>query len=487
MHTKTLKALSELLKDKTISSRELTQHYIDRIDQYNDAINAVVHIDRERCLKAADSVDQRRSQDDQGLSVLAGIPLMNKDIFCTVSEPTTCASKALQGYQSPFDATIIKNCRDAGMVMFGKCNMDEFAMGGSNENSFYGPTKNPWDLSRVPGGSSGGSAAAIAARLTPAVTGTDTGGSIRQPSAFCGITGIKPSYGVISRYGVVAFASSLDQAGPMACSAEDCALLLSQMASYDPAHDMTSVRQQDYDYTTNLNDSLKGLRVGLPKEYFDHFADADIEKCMQAAIDEFKKLGVECVEISLPDVKHCISAYYTIAPCEASSNLARFDGNIYGYRSPNSRDIDSMYSASRSEAFGNEVKRRIVMGTYALSSGYSNDYYSKAQNIRNLIRHDFDEAWQKVDIILAPTTPSVAFKIDQFCNDPIKMYQQDVFTIPVNLAELPALSMPVGFAHQMPVGMQIIGPRWQEKRILNCAHQFQTITDWHTRIPEQFA
>jgi len=486
MHHKTIRQLSELLRKKEISSVELTDHFLDRVQRHNKAINAVTHLDEERSKEQAKIVDEKRAN-KESLSQLAGIPLLHKDIFCTQYEPTTCSSKALKGYISPFNATIVNNCLNADMIMLGKCNMDEFAMGGSNENSVDGPVKNPWNHDYVPGGSSGGSAAAVSARLCPAATGTDTGGSIRQPAAFCGITGIKPSYGVISRYGMIAFASSLDQAGPMAATADDCAILLSHMASHDPTNDMTSVKQHCYDYTSDLEHKVHGLKIGLPKQYFTEFGDKKAEELMQNAIEEYKKLGVQFVEIDLPDVKHCISAYYTIAPCEASSNLARFDGNVYGHRCEKSGDIESMYAKSRSDSFGKEVKRRIITGTYALSSGYSDDYYKKAQNIRNLIRHDFDEAWEKVDMVMAPTTPSTAFRLNELRGDPIKMYQQDVYTIPVNLAELPALSMPIGFVNGLPIGLQLIGKKWGEKAILNCAHQYQKITDWHQRIPDIYS
>jgi aspartyl-tRNA(Asn)/glutamyl-tRNA(Gln) amidotransferase subunit A len=486
MHQSSIKEIADALKKKSMSSEEVTRHYINRIELHDPTINAVTHLCHEESIKQAKAIDAMRAQDANSLGELAGIPLLVKDNFCTTGMPTTCASKALAGFTSPYDATIISNCKKAGMVILGKCNMDEFAMGGSNENSAYGVVKNPWNNTRVPGGSSGGSAAAIAARLAPAATGSDTGGSIRQPAGFCGITGIKPSYGVISRYGMIAFASSLDQAGPMAASAEDCAILLSSMASHDPTNDMTSVKQPSYDYHKQLNKHIKGLKIGLPKQYFSDFGDKRYETCMQDAINELKALGASFIEIDLPDVKHCISAYYTIAPCEASSNLARFDGNIYGHRCEQSSTIETMYARSRSQGFGEEVKRRIVMGTYALSSGYDNDYYQKAQNIRNLIRHDFDEAWQHVDVVMAPTAPSTAFKLNQFQDDPTKMYQQDVYTIPVNLAELPALSMPIGFVDKLPVGLQLIGRKWDEATILNCAHQYQLRTDWHRATPENY-
>lgn len=482
MTNQSIAALTHALQSKKISAEELCQHYLERIEKYDSTLNSITHIAHAKSLSRAKEIDEARANGEP-LHALAGIPLLVKENFCTKDMPTTCASHALDGYQSPFDATIIENCRQAGMVMLGKCNMDEFAMGGSNENSAYGAVKNPWKSTHVPGGSSGGSAAAVAARLAPGATGSDTGGSIRQPAAFCGITGIKPSYGVISRYGMIAFASSLDQAGPMAASAEDCAILLSTMASHDPGNDMTSVKQPDYDYQGALKNSIHGMKIGLPKQYFANFGDRAVENTMQTAIKELEKLGASCVEIDLPDVKHCISAYYTIAPCEASSNLARFDGNIYGHRCQDSVNIETMYARSRSQGFGDEVKRRIMIGTYALSSGYRNDYYNKAQNIRNLIRHDFDEAWHEVDIILAPTAPSTAFRLNQFQDDPTKMYQQDVYTIPVNLAELPALSMPIGFVNDLPVGLQIIGKKWDEKTILNCAHQYQLATNWHNMLP----
>ena len=486
MHKNSIRELSIMLEQKKVSAVELATHCLDRIEKYNPMLNAVVYYNKDNILQQAQQADQKRAENAPGLSALTGIPILNKDIFCTVDQPTTCASKALKNYKSPFDASLITNLREAGIVMLGKCNMDEFAMGGANEYSVYGPCHNPWNIDYVPGGSSGGSSSAVAARLAPAATGTDTGGSIRQPAAFCGITGIKPSYGVVSRYGMIAFASSLDQAGPMAVSAEDCAILLSQMAKFDPTNDMTSVQQASYDYTSELEHSVKGLKIGLPKEYFSNMSNSDMSAAIEKAIEVYKSLGVEFVEISLPDVEHCISAYYTIAPCEASSNLARFDGNVYGYRCQRAENIEQMYARSRSDSFGDEVKRRIIMGTYALSSGYSNDYYAKAQNIRNLIRHDFDEAWQDVDLIMAPTTPSTAFKLNALNNNPLKMYQQDVYTIPVNLAELPALSMPIGFSKGLPLGLQLIGPKWHEKRLLNCAHQYQKITDWHLKVPENF-
>ncbi|MEC8063498.1 MAG: Asp-tRNA(Asn)/Glu-tRNA(Gln) amidotransferase subunit GatA [Pseudomonadota bacterium] len=486
MHNLSLAELSRQLKQKKISSVELTQLFLDRIHRFNPKINAFISVNDEFALTQAKKVDETRLHTPEKLHFLSGIPIAHKDNLLTKGIKTTCSSKALVNFTPPYDATIVDNFKNAGMVMLGKVNLDEFAMGGSNENSYFGPCFNPWDTNRVPGGSSGGSAALLAARLSPAATGSDTGGSIRQPAAFCGITGIKPSYGVVSRYGMIAFASSLDQGGPMSKSAEDCAHLLSAMASFDPKHDMTSVQQPCYDYTKDLDKSLKSLRVGLPKEYFSGDLDPEIAQILQKAIDEYAKLGVTFIEVDLPDTKHCVPAYYTIAPCEASSNLARFDANLYGYRSSNAADLEKMYAQSRSESFGREVKRRILIGTYALSSGYYDDYYIKSQNIRNLIRHDFHEAFKKVDVIFAPTTPSIAFKIGQLTSDPVQMYLQDAFTIPVNLAELPSIALPVGMLQGMPVGMQIIGPRFTESRLLNAAHQYQKRTDWHLQCPNDF-
>ena len=487
MHNSSLRELSTLLRQKKISSHELTQFFLERTKKHNESLNACITLD-DTALNSAKRLDQlRATMPSDQLPDLAGIPIVHKDNMCTKDLKTTCGSKALDAFIPPYHATLVSNLEKAGMVTIGKANLDEFAMGGSNENSYYGPCFNPWNRSRVPGGSSGGSACVVAARMAPAATGSDTGGSIRQPASYCGITGIKPTYGLISRYGMIAFASSLDQAGPMAKSAEDCAMLLSHMASYDPYNDMTSCQVNDYDFTSELHQSIKPLKIGLPKEYFNHQLPKDMQKAMDDCLAVFKTLGVEFVEVSLPDVKHGVSAYYTIAPCEASSNLARFDGNIYGHRAQgHPADIDAFYTQNRSSSFGREVKRRILIGTYALSSGYYDDYYLKAQNIRNLIRHDFHVAFQSVDIILAPTTSSCAFKVGELVNDPVKMYQQDLFTIPVNLAELPSISFPIGFLDSMPIGMQAIGPKWSEKKLLNFVHKFQTMTDWHTLVPADF-
>jgi len=487
MHHHSLAELSKLLKQKKISSVELTQHYLDRIHHHDAKINAFISVHDDAALQQASRIDDIRSHTPEKLHFLSGIPIAHKDNLLTKGHKTTCASKALVNFTPPYNATIVENFNRAGMITLGKLNLDEFAMGGSNENSYFGACHNPWDTTCVPGGSSGGSAAAIAAGMAPASTGSDTGGSIRQPASYCGITGIKPSYGVVSRYGMIAFASSLDQGGPMAQSAEDCAHLLSAMASHDPGNDMTSIKQEDYNYARDLNKPISSLKIGLPKEYFSGDLDPKIRDILQKAIDEYTKLGVTFIEVDLPDTKHCVPAYYTIAPCEASSNLARFDANLYGYRAGAAPDLERMYAQSRSESFGREVKRRILIGTYALSSGYYDDYYIKSQNIRNLIRHDFHEAFKKVDFIFAPTAPSTAFKIGQLTSDPVQMYLQDAFTIPVNLAELPSIAIPVGFLNDMPVGMQIIGPRFSESRLLNCAHQYQLTTDWHTKHPNNFA
>ncbi|MEC8461511.1 MAG: Asp-tRNA(Asn)/Glu-tRNA(Gln) amidotransferase subunit GatA [Pseudomonadota bacterium] len=487
MAIQTIKKTSELLAQKKISSEELTRFYMQRLAKHNPTINACISVVDN--IERAKSLDAMREKNSSGsLSPLHGIPIIHKDNLCTKDILTTCASKALSTFKPPYDATLVSNLNKAGMVIIGKANMDEFAMGGSNENSYFGPCLNPWNKGYVPGGSSGGSAAAVAARLAPAAIGSDTGGSIRQPASYCGITGMKPSYGLVSRYGMVAFASSLDQAGPMAQTAEDCAMLLDHMASYDPENDMTSLDANDYQFSQNLKEPIRSLKVGIPKEYFHGDHIPGMQTLMQHCIDEYVALGVEIVEVSLPDVSHCVSAYYTLAPCQASSNLSRYDGNIYGYRSQLNRqqDIDDFYIQNRSESLGREVKRRIMIGTYALSSGYYDDYYVKANKISNLIRHDFHEAFRHVDVILAPTAPSHAFKIGEMIDDPVKMYQQDIYTIPVNLAELPSISFPIGFYNNLPVGMQAIGPKLSDARLLNFAHKYQEITQWHKQIPTEF-
>ncbi len=487
MHTSTVTQLATLLKKKKISSVELTKIYLDRIKKYDSIINSYIITVEDNALEAAKKIDDKRDKDPEATGFLAGVPIAHKDIFLTKDTVTSAASAALKDFIAPYNATAVKNTNSAGMIQLGKLNCDEFAMGGSNENSYFGPCRNPWNTEHIPGGSSGGSAAAVAARLTPCATGTDTGGSIRQPSSHCGITGIKPSYGVVSRFGMIAFASSLDQGGPMAQTAEDCAHLLSALASYDPHNDMSSVKQASYDYTRTLDDKINSIKIGLPKEYFQQELDTDMHKLYEQVIQEYSKLGATFVSIDLPDVEHCVPAYYTIAPCEASSNLARYDGNIYGHRANDVNNLDDMYKKTRSLNFGKEVQRRILTGTYALSSGYYDDYYKKAQNIRNLIRHDFHEAFKQVDVIIAPTVPSPAFKIGELRDDPVTMYLQDVFTIPVNLAELPSIALPCGFVKGLPVGFQIIGPKFNEHKLLNVAHQYQKVTDWHKQVPEQYA
>ncbi|MEW6291854.1 MAG: Asp-tRNA(Asn)/Glu-tRNA(Gln) amidotransferase subunit GatA [Pseudomonadota bacterium] len=477
-----LKELGAALAQKRISSVELTTLFVDRIEKLNPTLNAFVTVDRDKALAAARAADQKLGSGGTALSPLCGIPLAHKDIFCTAGWRTTCGSKMLANFVSPYDAHVVERLNDAGMVLLGKCNMDEFAMGSSNETSFFGPVKNPWNPACVPGGSSGGSAAAVAARLAPAATGTDTGGSIRQPAALCGLTGLKPTYGVVSRYGMIAFASSLDQGGPMAKSAEDCALLLNAMAGFD-ARDSTSLERPAEDYCRDLEKPLQGLRIGLPKEFFGEGMDAGVRAAVEAAIAEYRKLGATTVEVSLPNSSLSVPAYYVIAPAEASSNLSRFDGVRYGHRAAEYGDLNDMYAKSRAEGFGAEVKRRILIGTYVLSHGYYDAYYLKAQKIRRLIAADFQEAFKACDVIMGPTAPSVAFKFGEKSADPVQMYLSDIYTIAVNLAGLPGLSIPCGFDKQLPVGLQLIVPWFGEAKMLNAAHQFQLATDWHRRMP----
>jgi len=483
MLNKSISQLSQALHTKKISSVELTQFFLARIKQYDKTLNSFITVTEEYALKAARAADLQFSNSTAG--PLTGIPIAQKDIFCTQGVKTTCGSKMLDNFISPYDATVVKRFNSAGMVMLGKTNMDEFAMGSSNENSYYGPVKNPWNTECVPGGSSGGSAAAVAAALTPAATGTDTGGSIRQPAALCGISGIKPTYGRVSRYGMVAFASSLDQGGLFAKSAEDLALLLNTMAGFDE-NDSTSIKQPVPDYTATLNNSLKGLRIGLPKEFFNAGLDKNIENAIELAIKEYEKLGASIHEISLPNSALAIPAYYVIAPAECSSNLARFDGVRYGHRCKNPRDLEDLYKRSRSEGFGKEVTRRIMIGTYALSTGYYDAYYLKAQKIRALIQQDFEAAFKKIDIILGPTTPAPAFKLFEKTSDPVSMYLSDIYTIAVNLAGLPGLSIPAGLTMGLPIGLQLIGNFFTEANLLNAAHSYQKATDWHTKTPEGF-
>ena len=483
MIERSLSSLSSALAAKEISSVELTQLYLDRIAQLNPTINAYVTVDAEKSLAQARAADAQRAAGQA--SSLTGIPLAQKDIFCTKGWLTTCGSKMLGNFVSPYDATVIERCNAAGAVILGKTNMDEFAMGSSNETSFFGAVKNPWDTARVPGGSSGGSAAAVAARLAPAATGTDTGGSIRQPAALCNLTGLKPTYGVVSRYGMIAFASSLDQGGPMARSAEDCALLLNTMAGFDE-RDSTSLDRPAEDYCRDLEKPLAGLKIGLPKEFFGEGCAPEVMTLVEAAIAEYRKLGAETVEVSLPNMKLSVPAYYVIAPAEASSNLSRFDGVRYGYRAPEYADLNDMYSKTRAQGFGAEVKRRILIGTYVLSHGYYDAYYLQAQRIRRLIANDFVEAFKQCDVIMGPTSPTTAFRLGEKAADPVQMYLSDIYTIAVNLAGLPAIALPAGFVDGLPVGLQVIGDYFSEARLLNVGHRYQQLTDWHQRVPPGF-
>jgi aspartyl-tRNA(Asn)/glutamyl-tRNA(Gln) amidotransferase subunit A len=476
----TLAELARGLDNGDFSSTELTQAYLQRIKSLDGQYNAFITVTEEQALAQAKAADEARAAGKAG--ALCGLPIAHKDLFCTQGVRTSSASKMLDNFISPYDATIVSRLKNAGSVMLGKLNMDEFAMGSSNESSFYGAVRNPWDTDRVPGGSSGGSAAAVAARLTPAATGSDTGGSIRQPAALCGVTGIKPTYGRVSRYGMIAFASSLDQAGPMAQTAEDCAMTLNAMAGFDPL-DSTSAERDTEDYTSALNQPLAGLKIGLPKEYFSAALDSGVAEQVRNAVAEFEKLGATVKEVSLPNTELCIPAYYILAPAEASSNLSRFDGVRYGYRCDNPVDLEDLYKRSRGEGFGTEVKRRIMVGAYALSAGYYDAYYRKAQQIRRMIQQDFVNALNDVDVIMGPTTPHPAFKLGEKNSDPVSMYMEDIFTLSLNLAGLPGISIPCGQTQGLPVGLQIIGNYFAESRLLNVAHQFQQATDWHKQIP----
>ena len=484
MIKRSVSALSQALATKEISSVELTQLYLDRIKNLNPDINAYITVDTEKSLAQARSADDMRAAGNA--KPLTGIPLAQKDIFCSKGWLTTCGSKILGNFVSPYDATVIDRFNAAGAVILGKTNMDEFAMGSSNETSYFGPVKNPWDMTRVPGGSSGGSAAAVAALLAPAATGTDTGGSIRQPAAMCNLTGLKPTYGVVSRYGMIAYASSLDQGGPMARSAEDCAILLNAMAGFDE-RDSTSLDRPPEDYARDLDKPLAGLKIGLPKEFFGASersgCSPEVMQLVESAIAKYRKLGAETVEVSLPNMKLSVASYYVIAPAEASSNLSRFDGVRYGYRAAEYDDLDDMYAKSRTQGFGPEVKRRILIGTYVLSHGYYDAYYLQAQRIRRLIANDFVEAFKQCDVIMGPTSPSTAFKLGEKASDPVQMYLSDIYTIAVNLAGLPGMSIPCGFADGLPSGLQLIGNYFSEARLLNVAHRYQQATDWHAQLP----
>ncbi|PKM31376.1 MAG: Asp-tRNA(Asn)/Glu-tRNA(Gln) amidotransferase GatCAB subunit A [Gammaproteobacteria bacterium HGW-Gammaproteobacteria-11] len=483
MHEKTLAELSQALHSKTISSVELTQHYLKRIEQHDALLNSFITVTPELALAQAAAADRRLA--DGSATALTGIPIAHKDLFCTSGVRTSCGSKMLDNFIAPYESSVTARFLDAGSVMLGKTNMDEFAMGSSNESSFYGAVRNPWNTEHVPGGSSGGSAAAVAARLCAAATGTDTGGSIRQPAGFTALTGLKPTYGRVSRWGMIAYASSLDQGGPMARNAEDCALMLQAMAGFDQ-RDSTSVDQPIPDYSASLNDSIKGLRIGLPKEYFAAGLDPATADAIAAAVKQLQALGAEIHEISLPNAELAIPAYYVIAPAEASSNLSRFDGVRFGYRCDSPADLTDLYKRSRAEGFGAEVKRRIMVGAYALSAGYYDAYYLQAQKIRRLIKNDFMAAYQQVDVILCPTSPTPAFRIGEKIDDPVSLYLTDIYTITANLAGVPGIALPAGFANGLPIGMQLLGPYFSEARLLNIAHQYQQVSDWHTRTPSGF-
>lgn len=483
MHTKTLKELSALLQAKQVSASELARLFLDRIRQ--SELNAFIDVNEALTLQQATAADARIAKNDT--TPLTGIPIAHKDIFVTRDWRSTAGSKMLANYSSPFDATVVKQFREAGMVTLGKLNCDEFAMGSSNENSFFGAVKNPWDKTAIPGGSSGGSAAAIAARLAPAATATDTGGSIRQPASLCGVTGIKPTYGRVSRFGMIAFASSLDQGGPMAQTAEDCGMLLNAMTGFDP-NDSTSLERPTEDFTRDLNNKLQGLRIGIPREYFGKGLASDVEQAVRAALKEYEKLGATLVDISLPKTELSIPVYYVIAPAEASSNLSRFDGVRYGHRAKEYTDLADMYRKTRAEGFGEEVKRRILVGAYVLSHGYYDAYYLQAQKIRRLIAQDFQNAFKQCDVIMGPVAPTVAWDLGDKADDPVANYLADIYTLSTSLAGLPGMSIPCGFGQgdknaNRPVGLQLIGNYFEEAKLLNVAHQFQLATDWHRRTP----
>ncbi|MEY6432274.1 Asp-tRNA(Asn)/Glu-tRNA(Gln) amidotransferase subunit GatA [Thioalkalicoccus limnaeus] len=484
MHDKTLIELADDLRARRYSSEELTRHYLARIERLDASLNCFVTVAADQALDAARRADQRLAAGDAG--PLTGIPIAHKDILCTDGLKTSCGSRMLDNFVAPYDATVVERLAQAGAVVLGKTNMDEFAMGSSNETSFYGPVRNPWATDRVPGGSSGGSAAAVAARLCAAATGTDTGGSIRQPAAFCGITGLKPTYGRVSRWGLIAFASSLDQAGPMARTAADAAALLTAMSGFDP-RDSTSAEVPVPDYGADLDADLTGVRIGLPDEYFGAGLDAGVAAAVETALDEYRRLGATLHRISLPNSPLSVPVYYVVAPAECSSNLARYDGVRFGHRCADPRDLVDLYERSRAEGFGAEVKRRIMIGTYVLSAGYYDAYYLKAQQIRRLIADDFRRAFEQVDVIAGPTTPSPAFPLGAKLDDPVAMYLNDIYTIAANLAGLPALSIPIAPANGLPVGLQLIGHHFDEARLLNLAHRLQRETDWHLATPAGYA
>lgn len=483
LHTQSLSELARGLASGAFSSVELTQYFLKRIQQFDGELNSFITVCEESALHAAKQADKLRAEGGHGF--LTGLPIAHKDIFCTQGIKTSCGSKMLDNFIAPYNATVVEKWNAAGLVMLGKTNMDEFAMGSSNENSFYGKVLNPFDKERIPGGSSGGSAAAVAARLVPVATGTDTGGSIRQPASLCNLTGIKPTYGRVSRFGMIAFASSLDQAGVLALSAEDAAHTLEAMSGFDPK-DSTSVNRAVPHYADSLAKSVKGLKIGLPEEYFAKELSPEVAKVMEGVIESLKTLGVQFKSVRLPSSPLAVSAYYVVAPAECSSNLSRYDGIRFGYRCQNPKNLEDLYMRSRSEGFGDEVKRRIMIGTYMLSSGYYDAYYLKAQKVRQLIAEDFRKAFEEVDFILGPTTPTPAFKVGEKVSDPVSMYLSDIYTVSTNLAGLPGLSMPAGFVGHLPVGAHLIGPHFSEAGLLQIAHQYQQVTDWHQRIPEGF-
>jgi aspartyl-tRNA(Asn)/glutamyl-tRNA(Gln) amidotransferase subunit A len=482
VHNKSIKELAKDLRVGDFTSVELTQSFLNRIKQH-EQLNCFITVTEEAALQAAKKADARIAAGD--ISLLSGIPIAQKDIFCTQGVLTSCGSKMLDNFIAPYNSTVVEKLNASGAVMLGKLNMDEFAMGSSNETSYYGAVKNPWNINSVPGGSSGGSSAAVAARLLVCATGTDTGGSIRQPAAHCGITGLKPTYGRVSRFGMIAYASSLDQGGPMARSAEDAAILLQAMAGFD-AKDSTSVDLPVPDYLAGLGQNIKGLKIGLPKEFFGEGLNAGVASVIEQAVEEFKKLGAEVKDVSIPNLKLAIPAYYVIAPAECSANLSRFDGVRFGHRCENPQNLADLYTRSRGQGFGKEVKRRILMGTYALSAGYYDAYYLKAQEIRRLISEDFKKALSEVDVIMGPVAPTTAFGIGEKIGNPIEMYLSDIYTIAINLAGLPAMSVPIGFSEGKPVGLQIIGDYFAEDSLLNIAHQYQLVSDWHQQIPKGF-
>jgi aspartyl-tRNA(Asn)/glutamyl-tRNA(Gln) amidotransferase subunit A len=485
MHNLTLAQLRRALREKQFSAREVTQHFLGRIKTLGDRFNSFITVCEEQALDQAERSDKQLASGN--IAPLTGIPIAHKDLFCTRGIRTSCGSKMLHNFVPCYSATIVENCQEAGGIILGKTNMDEFAMGSSNENSYYGAVRNPWNTDRVPGGSSGGSAAAVAARLVPVATASDTGGSIRQPASFCGVTGLKPTYGRISRWGMVAYASSLDQAGPITQTAEDAAIMLNVMAGHDPK-DSTSITQVKPDYTATLNNPLDGLRIGIPEEYFSDSLDTEVASGIQAAIKIYEKMGANVQSISLPNTHLAVPAYYVIAPAECSANLSRFDGVRYGYRCDNPKNLEDLYKRTREEGFGEEVKRRILIGAYTLSVGYYDAYYRKAQKVRRLIKDDFDQAFQKVDIIAGPVSPNPAFALGSKIKDPVSMYLEDIYTLPTNLAGLPGISIPCGFNRQgLPIGLQLIAAHFQEGRLLNVAHRFQRETDFHQIIPSNLS